>query len=58
MSYVLKAVIGEHRYQRDLGKGYTENELAAAKQSIRYNHNKNWGKPKNGKKFKFEVVFK
>lgn len=58
MGYLLKATIGDHHYQRDMGRGFTENQLAAAKQSIRSNHYKNWGKPKNGKKFKFEVIFK
>jgi hypothetical protein len=58
MGYILKATIGEHHYQRDLGRGYSSKELAAAKQSIRQSHYKNWGKPRNGKKFKFEVVFK
>ncbi len=57
MSYVLTGKIGEHQYTRDLGRGYSEEQLAAAKQSIRYYHEKNWGKQK-GQKFKFNVAFK
>lgn len=58
MGYVLTGKIGHHVYTRDLGRGYDQAQLAAAKESIRRYHKKTWGTQTKGMRFKFTVDFK